>query len=149
MLLSITLAFVNGILITANRVINSKLGSYIGPLSSSFWNHLVGAIFLAIILPFWDSSSYLGKTFDLPLYLLIGGLIGVFFVAINNYVLPKIGVLKTVVLVVGGQMVFSVMIDIYVGKIKSFEYAFIGSFLITLGTLIANLNLKEKADEKS
>lgn len=110
MIIYMLLAFLNGMFIGTSRAINGRLNTKIGPFKASLWNHIVGFVFLTLIL-----SVTAGWAFDggavapLPSYL--GGFFGALFVAVNSYVFPKLGAMKAILLVIGGQMTFAVLLD--------------------------------------
>jgi transporter family-2 protein len=61
----------------------------------------------------------------------------VLFVATNSYVLPRIGAVKTVLLVISGQMIAGVMID-YQGGVSGGALAqFFGAAIIIVGMYLA------------
>ena len=99
----IILAIVSGILISLNRIANGRVGLALGAFKASYWNHLVGLVFLSVLLLViqgfvWEQASHA------PWYAYLGGVLGTFFVAINSYVIPRLGVTKTALAVISGQM---------------------------------------------
>jgi len=141
----ILLAFFNGSLIVSTRVVNAKLGLYVSSAGAAFWNHLVGFLFLALIVPFLTSS--LGITVErIPFYLFLGGILGASYVAINNWVLPKVGVTKATVLVIAGQIIVGTIIDFANGKISNFSITIIGISLVILGMWIGNYETAVSSD---
>lgn len=110
MLTAILLALGYGILISLTRVANGRIGMVQGAFKSSFWNHSVGFVFLTLLIPLisvfmWQSLS------TAPWYAFLGGVLGTFFVAINAYIIPRVGVTKSALLVVSGQMISGVLLS--------------------------------------
>lgn len=110
MLNYILIALFNGVAIGTSRTINGRLSVARGPWLASLWNHLVGFGFLTLTMIVFKSSS-ISAISHAPIAAYAGGVIGVFFVALNSYVIPKIGSIMTVVLVICGQIVSGVVID--------------------------------------
>lgn len=110
MLPFILLALFNGVLIGASRSLNGRLAHASGAFYASFWNHLTGFGLLTLILLLAGAltSRPVGNT---PVYAYLGGVIGACYVAVNSYVLPKLGTLKALILVISGQMTTAVVID--------------------------------------
>lgn len=136
----IVLALCSGISLGINRALIGKVGLELGPVRASIINHLSGAIFLAaIILIQWD-FSFINHIKDVPLHGHFGGAIGAFFVIITSFVIPKIGVLKTSVLFIGGQLLSGSIIDYILGKIENPLVTIIGLGLIFTGVLIGFFN---------
>lgn len=135
----IVIAIVNGFNIVVNRVMNSKLGLHVGALRSSYWNHLVGAIFLLPFLFLSDQSlMHLTRLEEVPWQFYLGGAVGAVFVGLMNYVVPRLGVLKSMMILLSSQMVSGVFFDLYLHKISSIPMAFAGIALIILGTWVGN-----------
>jgi len=63
----------------------------------------------------------------------LGGVLGTFFVAINSYVIPRLGVTKTALLVISGQMLVAVVISNHSSSVVSLFIQLLGVALILLG----------------
>src|SRR5690606_37792492 len=73
-------AFVIGLPIILSRQVNGRLSLSTTPLISSFWNHLVGLVFITLLgLAIGDLIP--PNLADIPLWVYLGGAIGVVFVA--------------------------------------------------------------------
>jgi len=112
MSLWITMACLAGVLVSLSRQINGRLSLSTSPLVASFWNHLVGCIALTAL------GLVIGGLFppgaaDAPWHAYIGGPIGVVFVAAGSWIVPRIGAVNTALLVIGGQMVSGVVVDLF------------------------------------
>ncbi|MCB0327479.1 MAG: DMT family transporter [Bdellovibrionales bacterium] len=130
----ILLSFLAGLFISVSRVVISKQSLEIGALASSFWNHIVGLIFILSIVLF--SGEILRVDFvQIPWPYFLGGVIGASFVAINSWVIPTLGATKTIVFIIGFQMLSSTLIDFYLDKIHQLPHALLGVTLIVCGFL--------------
>ncbi|QIG06181.1 DMT family transporter [Proteus sp. ZN5] len=132
----ILIALFNGVCIVTSRTLNGKLAQNSNAFYSSLINHLVGFIFLTIFV-LWIKDYHAIKLSTLPLIAFAGGIIGAFFVVINSYVLPLLGVMLTSVLAICGQMISSLVIDILGGvESNNLLLQIIGVLLIIGGVLI-------------
>ncbi|MEL6114927.1 DMT family transporter [Photobacterium sp. SP02] len=113
----IFLAVLNGICISLSRVLNGRLSLDRTAMLSSYWNHLIGFIFLSLLVLLVHGSSF-SLPQNAPLSAYAGGVIGVLFVAINSFVLPRIGAMRTSLLVISGQMLVSVSLSLVLLFIK-------------------------------
>lgn len=136
MVIYLFLGVLNGILIGISRVINGRLSIGIGPFKASFWNHFVGFLFLTLLMLLIGNPNWNLPT-DAPLHTYLGGFLGVLFVAINSYVLPRIGTVKTVLLVISGQMVTGVFLDYQRNVEASTLFQFLGVGMILFGIYLS------------
>lgn len=133
----ILLAFCNGLIIALARVINARLSESKGPMRASFWNHLVGFLLLVIIVIVTSGFSFLYSIRDVPAPAYLGGIIGACFVALNSFVMPKIGAMRTILLVISGQMITASILDLLTNSIASVSAQILGIFLILLGITVS------------
>ncbi|MBI6527943.1 DMT family transporter [Proteus vulgaris] len=132
----IFIALFNGACIVTSRTLNGKLAQNSNAFYSSLINHLIGFIFLTIFVLWIKDYRYIELS-TIPLIAFAGGIIGAFFVVINSYVLPLMGVMLTSVLAICGQMISSLIIDIFSGvESNSLLLQIIGILLIIGGVLI-------------
>ncbi len=114
MTLMVTLAFAAGLLVSLSRQINGRLALSTSALTASFWNHLVGLVVLVA------AGAALGGLVPpglgaAPWHAWIGGPIGVLFVAAGSWLIARIGAVNTALLVIAGQMVSGVVLDLIRG----------------------------------
>ncbi|RYV03474.1 hypothetical protein SOPP22_04200 [Shewanella sp. OPT22] len=107
----ILLALLNGILIGLARTLNGRLGSSRGAFPASFVNHFVGFVFLTIML--WLVFETPNYDKSIPTHAYLGGIIGALYVAVNSFVLHKVGAVTSILCVLSGQMLASLMIDMW------------------------------------
>ncbi|WP_434655306.1 DMT family transporter [Chromobacterium violaceum] len=136
MLLFMTLAIANGLCIGGSRSINGKLAQHDGALAASFWNHLGGFLFLSLLLA--SGAAAFRLPLDAPWSAWCGGVIGAAFVALNGFALPRLGTMKTALLVIAGQMLSGALIDRLAGNGgKSAQAQLAGIGLIALGLYLS------------
>jgi transporter family-2 protein len=114
MILFVGLAFLSGILISLSRQINGRLSQSTSPLIASFWNHIIGFAVLTVLGLTIGGLIPEGAT-DAPWYDYVGGPIGVVFVAAGSWFVARIGAAQTALLVIAGQMVSGVVMDLFQG----------------------------------
>ncbi|WP_047452895.1 DMT family transporter [Rhizobium rhizogenes] len=145
MLLFVSLALLNGVLIGTSRAINGHLGKKVGPLRTSLWNHAVGFIFLSLLIGLFYRSDLAVGT-GVPANAWLGGVLGVIFVALNSHIIPRLGASKTTSLVVAAQMLASVAIDSFGKPVSSATVVILaGAALIIIGVWLSASSAKKNA----
>ncbi|WP_353244111.1 DMT family transporter [Providencia sp.] len=135
MTLYIFIALFNGVCIVTSRTLNGKLAQHHNAFYSALINHVIGFLFLTVIV--LSLNQYQCNLNDIPIIAFVGGIIGAFFVVINSYVLPLLGVMLTSVLAICGQMISSLVIDMVNGIQSQNAYLqLIGVTLIIAGAMI-------------
>ncbi len=136
MIYFILIALFNGVCIVTSRTLNGKLAQNSNAFYSALINHLIGFLFLTIFV-LWVKDYQSIEIRTIPLIAFVGGVIGAFFVVINSYVLPLLGVMLTSILAICGQMVSSLLIDIINGvESNHLLLQIVGIILIIIGVLI-------------
>lgn len=107
----ILLAASAGALVSLSRQLNGRLSLSTSPLLSSFWNHIVGFAVLTALGLVIGGLVPAGAG-DAPWHAYLGGPIGVVFVAAGSWLVARIGAVNTALLVIGGQMVSGVALDL-------------------------------------
>ena len=134
----IVLALLNGVCIGLSRAINGRLALDRGAFHASLCNHIVGFLFLSLLLV--ATGSVNGVTFDqAPWGAYLGGVIGALFVALNSYVLPRLGTLRAALLIISGQMLAGVVIDRLRDSGDTISAQILGVGLILLGVYVARM----------
>ncbi|QQR39993.1 DMT family transporter [Devosia rhizoryzae] len=110
MIIPIIFAFTAGLLVILSRQVNGRLSLSTSPLISSFWNHIVGFVFLSLV------GLVIGGLIppnigEIPWWVFFGGPIGVIFVAAGSWLITRIGAINSTLLVISGQMVSGVLFD--------------------------------------
>lgn len=138
----IILAILYGFSIGASRAINSRLSISIGPFKASFWNHIIGFLFLAFVLVLSNGWKF-NQIQNIPTYTFISGFFGAFLVAVNSYVFSKLGAIKSTLLVISGQMISSVLLNY-----KSVSKLSLLSQLIGIGIILVGIYLAKSSEAK-
>lgn len=136
------IALACGALLPVQAGFNARLGKSLdSPLFASMFTFIVGALSLAVCLPFarepfnWTTartapaSAWLG-----------GGLTGAFFITFTMLALPRLGMALTFGLVVAGQMIVAVILDHFGLFIELAHplngWRLLGIFLIVSGVIL-------------
>jgi transporter family-2 protein len=133
----VLLAFSNGLIIALARVVNARLSESKGPMRASLWNHFVGFVLLLVVVAITSDFSFLRTIGDVPAAAYLGGIIGACFVALNSFVMPRIGAMRTILLVISGQMISASLLDSMTNVIASFPAQLLGVSLILVGITIS------------
>lgn len=135
-ILLIILGLTGGILLGINRALIGRLGSDMGAASASVINHLGGLLFILLIIVINNEWFTMDHYLKAPWYAYLGGMVGALFVALVGWIIPRIGVMKTSLLLISGQMIFSAAIDLATGKLSSWSSALLGLILIMAGVFL-------------
>lgn len=111
----IALAFAAGMLVTLSRQVNGRLALGSSALESSFWNHAVGLAALLVWGVLFGGLWPAGVA-AAPAPAWLGGVMGVAFVAGSSWLVPRLGAALTGGLLVAGQMLSGVALDMLRGS---------------------------------
>ena len=143
-MLYIILAVLCGCITIVSMIINSHLAKKIGVFQGTLINYIVGLFSTILLIIIVKNSVNLSfSSFNkIPLWALLGGLLGVMVVASSNIIIPKIPTIYTTLLIFIGQLFTGILIDYFrVGFVSKGKI--IGGILILLG-LIYNSNVDKK-----
>ena len=132
MILPVFAAFIAGTLIILSRQVNGRLAMSTTPLISSFWNHIVGFVFLTLIGLVLGGLIPANLT-EMPWWIYSGGAIGVVFVTAGSWLITRIGTVNSTIMVIAGQMVFGVIFDLLRGQPITLWACVLGVVLILAG----------------
>ena len=104
------LAIIGGIAVAIQGQINGGLGKKVGVLEASFVSFSIGTLALLFSVLFFGKGNLLAIT-TVPKWQLIGGFLGVIYIIIAIFTVPKIGVAPTLVAVIAGQIIMGAIID--------------------------------------
>ena len=113
-MLMILLAILGGVLTTLSMIVSSALGKKIGLIQSTIINYiggLIGGVFILIGMGSTSAPSIIDLS-KMPLYIFLGGIMGVIVVYISNIVIPKIPVVYSTLLMFSGQMICAIIIHL-------------------------------------
>lgn len=144
-----------GAIVGVQRALNGQINEYSQQsFTTSLLNFAMGTSFLLILLFFAMTIGGM-KLSPLPAgpwWIYTGGAIGVIYVAFTSTIVQHLGVLTFTLISVGGQLVGSLLIDLYspTDGVKVSIYLVSGIILTYLGVLVGgvrNSQLKRAATE--
>ena len=130
------LAVLAGVLVSLSRQINGRLSLSTSAMESSFWNHLVGLVFITFVAVL-AGGLFSGSPAQSPWWAYLGGPIGVIFIAAGSWLITRIGAARTAILIIAGQMVFGVLLDVLMGAPGDLWARTVGVALILAGMWVA------------
>ena len=148
MALYIALALLNGIVISTSRAINGQLSTKLGAFKASLWNHVVGFLFLTLVLLVLGGWQF-GAAVASPPSAYLGGFFGAFFVAVNSYVFPRLGAMNAVLLVISGQMISAVLMDYQNQGVRPTVARCLGVAIMLLGVHLTRVSRSPRNQDKS
>ncbi len=132
---AIAFAAISGILVGVNRQLNGRLGLATSPLIASLINHAVG--FLLLTLAGLALGGLLSEgAAQSPWFAYLGGPLGVVFVATSSWLIPRIGAVHTTLLLISGQMVSGLLLDLIRGTPGLLWARILGVALILTGLVL-------------
>lgn len=131
------LAVLNGILITTMTVMNGELASHIGNYHATVFIHLTGLILITLFY-ILQRNKFKKENKKIPIYLYLGGTIGVLTVVFNNLSTMYLGITITLGLSLFAQTATSLIIDHY-GLLGSTKHAFNKHKLIGLCSILLGI----------
>ncbi len=135
MTLFIAYAIAAGLLVGLSRQLNGRLAMSTTPLIASFFNHIVGFVFLTVLGLILGNLILPGAA-EAPWWVYLGGPLGVIFVTAGSWLIPRIGAVNSALLVIGGQMVSGVIFDFVRGAPMTFWASALGVSLILAGVAL-------------
>jgi len=110
--LSYILALLAGAALSFEGAIYGELGKTIGQLETSFYNFFMGSIIMGLLWLFFGKGK-LSYAVEAPKWSLLGGVLGVVYLTAIVISVPFVGVGITMVSVIIGQLVMSMVIEHY------------------------------------
>jgi len=110
--LAYILAVLAGSALSFEGAIYGQLGKTIGQLEASFYNFFMGSIIMGLLWLFFGKGK-LSYTVKAPKWSLLGGVLGVMYLTAIVISVPFVGVGITMVSVIIGQLIMSMVIEHY------------------------------------
>jgi bacterial/archaeal transporter family-2 protein len=109
---SYILALLAGTALSFEGAIYGELGKSLGQLETSFYNFFMGSIIMGLLWLFFGKGK-LSYVMEAPKWSLLGGILGVVYLTSIVISVPFVGVGITMVAVIIGQLVMSMVIEHY------------------------------------
>jgi len=143
--LFVILAVLTGVTLAVQTGINTQLRTFIGsPLQAVFVSFMVGTLLLVLTLVAKREALPIGKVMQMPWWMWLGGVCGLFVVSTNIIAAPRLGAALLVSLAIAGQLTTSLALDHYgafgfpVHHISPLRIA--GALLLLGGVLLIRYN---------
>ena len=110
------LTILAGLTLPLQIAFNNKLTTFSGnPVTSSLISFSVGTIALLMysLSKLTELQKSLHQVHQAPIYAWMGGLVGAFYIITTVVASPRIGIATFLTLVIGGQLVMSLLLDHY------------------------------------
>lgn len=104
------LALLAGIGVGLQAGVNGSLGKKVGTLEGALISFAIGTLALVLVNIFFGRGDIL-SVLSVPKWQLTGGLLGALYVFILVLIVPRIGVAASIVGIITGQLLISVIID--------------------------------------
>ncbi|MGJ8623182.1 MAG: DMT family transporter [Yoonia sp.] len=130
------LAILAGVLVSLSRQVNGRLALSTSAMESSFWNHLVGLVFITVVA-MGLGGLFAGTPESAPWWAYLGGPVGVVFIAAGSWLIARLGAAMTALLIIAGQMVCGVLLDVAMGAPGNIGARVVGVGLILAGMWVA------------
>ena len=112
--LFVILALLTGVTIAVQTGINTQLRSFLGsPLQAVFVSFMVGTLMVALALIGRREAPLFGKWTQMPWWMWLGGVCGLFIVSTNIIVAPRLGAALLISLAIAGQLTTALVLDHY------------------------------------
>ena len=142
------LAVLGGVLVSLSRQINGRLALSTSALHSSFWNHVVGLVFITVV-GLAVGGLWTGDPWAAPWWAWLGGPVGFVFIAASSWAITRIGAALTALLIIAGQMISGVLLDLALGTAGNPVARILGVALILAGMIVARTTPKQPATPAS
>ena len=110
----VVLALLTGVTIAVQTGINSQLRAFLGsPLQAVFVSFTVGTVLVALALLAKRQPPPLAKWAQMPWWMWLGGMCGLFIVSTNIIVVPRLGAALLTSLAIAGQLTTALVLDHY------------------------------------
>lgn len=102
-----------GIAMATQTAINTQLKTELyHPIQAAFFSFLIGTVCLAILMFFHPAQKpSLNQLQQIPIWLWLGGVLGVYNISMSIYAAPKLGFLTFTGLLLFGQITMSIILD--------------------------------------
>lgn len=131
-----------GVAMSSQAAINSQLKTHLNsPLQAALVSFFVGTLCL-FVLSYFEQAKYpsFSQISQIPLWLFIGGFLGVYGVSMSIYTAPKLGFISFTGLVLFGQIMMSMLLDHFgwlgVDKNPIHWQRLLGAMCIAIGVIL-------------
>jgi transporter family-2 protein len=135
-LVSILLAILAGIFTTIETSINAQLGKSLTPGLATLHSLIIGVVLMLFLCAYGGSISGYSKIVTVSPVLWIGGIFGAFIIYFSSRAIPELGISNTLILILSGQLVSGLVLDVYQNQIEISPKKMLGLGMFLIGTII-------------
>jgi len=135
-LLPVILAIFAGIFTTVEAAMNAQLGKHITPTLATFHSLLVGMLLMLIISIYNGKLSLYAKVVHVRPIWLLGGIFGALIILFSSKAIPEIGISNTLILILTGQLLSGLVIDVMYNEMVIGTRKAVGLILFLVGTIM-------------
>ncbi|WP_040470583.1 DMT family transporter [Lentilactobacillus kisonensis] len=144
MLIFMLIALIAGFLLSNQSPINTDLSRIVkSPFIAGSISFVVGTLFLAVLSLAMSGRLIpsIGFIQTQPVWVWLGGALGVIYLTSNILLFPKIGAIQTTILPILGQIVMGSIIDLFgwfgAAKVAMTPWRLIGILILVVGVVVA------------
>ncbi len=135
-LISALFALFAGVFTTIQTTIDARLAKYVTPSIATLHSLATGMVFILIISLVKGNMGRYARVMHINPILLIGGIFGAFIIYFSAKAIQVIGVSKTLILIVAGQLLSSFFLDVFLYDADVNFKKIIGIVLFLIGALV-------------
>ena len=135
-IVSIILAILAGIFTTIETSINAQLGKNLTPGLATLHSLIIGVILMLFLCSYGGSISGYSKILTVNPVLWLGGIFGAFIILFSSKAIPELGISNTLILILSGQLVSGLVLDVYRNNIEIGSKKILGLAMFLIGTII-------------
>ncbi|HBY73034.1 MAG TPA: hypothetical protein DEG06_12410 [Lachnospiraceae bacterium] len=130
------LAILAGIFTTIESGINSQLGKHLTPSIATLHSLITGLAFIFLINLIKGNLIRYQKIITVKPILMIGGVFGALIIYLSSKAMPVLGISNTVILVLTGQLVSSLVLDTFINNADIGAKKMTGMILFLIGAIL-------------
>lgn len=130
------LAILAGVFTTFEAGINSQLGKYVTPGIATLHSLIIGTVTVLIINTLMGNLANYTKIRAVSPIWLFGGFFGASIIYLSTRVIPELGISNTVILILSGQLLSSMVVDAVANNIEISLKKLAGVILFLCGAIL-------------
>ena len=133
---------IGGVAVGIQSPLSSMINQKLGVLESVFIIHLGGAVFSLIPLLIYGGGK-LSEWRSVPWYALIAGALGLVVISAMTYMIPRVGVATSLIILLAGQLLIGTVLD-YFGWLGAAQKSLDGTRVLGLAVVLLGAWLSVK-----
>lgn len=130
------LAILAGVFTSIEASINSQLGKYVTPGIATLHSLILGMFFMLLMNYALGNLTNYPKVLTVNPIWLIGGLFGALIIYLSSKSIPLLGISNTLILILAGELVSGLVIDVFANQVEVSVKKMFGMFLFLIGTIL-------------